>query len=154
MTKRKLAEVDSMTPEQLAQALRNIPILETWITAIKAHAFETLRNGGKIPGYKLGFGIKHRIWKAGAHADMMKAMAKMGIKTEDMYTQPELLTPPKVEKILKEKGLWPKKPRHGDRPPTPLDLYIDYSMPEPRVMPTTEHDETLDRNSEARKEFT
>lgn len=148
-----LTDAESMTPEQLATALKNAHVLETWITAVKAHAFEVLKNGGTIPGWKLGYGAKRRVWKEGVQDSVFAALKVLGVHRQEVFTEPEFLSPPKIEKLLKEKGKWPKKPRKGERPPTPLDPFIAYSMPEPRVMPVEAHDESFEKLQEAEQEF-
>lgn len=143
-----------MTPEQLAQTLQNIKTIETWITAVKAHAFEFLKNGGKIPGYHLGYGVKKRIWKAGEEEKAIAALVALGVPRGELYTKPELLSLPKTEKLLKELGFWPKKRRNEQPPPTPLDPFTDYDMPEPRVLPWTgERDDHEGRVNDAVNDF-
>jgi hypothetical protein len=148
-----LKKPNDMSADELAMALRNAGVLEAWITAVKSHAFDVLKAGGTIPGFKLGYGAKRRVWKFGTIESAIEAMKALGLTKDDIFTQPEILTLPKMEKVLKEKHLWPSKKRGGPRPVTPLDQFTDYSIPEPRVMPIDPHDEENERVSEAEKDF-
>lgn len=149
-----LKSPEEMTPEQLSIALENVAILEVWIKSVREHAFEVLKEGGQIPGWKLGYGSKKRIWRLGTELAALQHIHKAtGVAIEDLYTKPEFLTPPAVEKLLKLKDLWPKKKRGQERPPTPIDPFVDYSMPEPRVMRMSAHDDHDDKNRDAASEF-
>jgi hypothetical protein len=149
-----LQSPDDMTPEQLARALANVHILETWIHAVKGHAFELLKAGTLIPGWKLGYGARKRIWKDGVQAAALAAFKALDIPEEELFTKPEFITPPQVEKVLKAHGKWPRKRRGDPTPPaTPLDGFIERSMPEPRVMPMGDEDEALDKLKDAQNEF-
>lgn len=148
-----LAHPDDMTPEQIATALKNTYILETWIKAVRAHAFELLKNGGKIPGFKLGYGVRRRIWKEGQEGHVAAALRKEGFVDDDIFTKPELLSPAKVEELLKDRGKWPAKPRGGERPPTLIDPYVDRSMPEPAIKPEDEGEGPAAKAKAAAEEF-
>lgn len=153
IVKEQLSNPDNMTPEQLSAALKNLPLLEGWMKAVKNQAFDTLKTGKPLPGWKLGYGAKHRVWKDNIQAKVLAAFAKIGIKREELFTVPEFLTPPQVEKLLKEKSLWPAKPRNADRPPTPLDPFFQFSMPEPKVVPAEHVEDRVTRAKEAAHEF-
>lgn len=149
-----LRSPDDMTPEQLAQALKNAAVLEHWIAAVKGHAFDVLKAGGKIPGYKLGFGAKRRVWKFAVLEKAIKTLEKMGITHDELFPPPEIISLPKAEKVLKAHGLWPTKKRGDPRPKTPLDPFTDYTMPEPRLMPIDGHEDEPDqKRSDAEQEF-
>jgi len=149
-----LKKPEDMTPEQLAMALRNAHVLETWILAVKSHAFDVLKNGGTIPGFKLGYGPKKRVWKFAMIEQAVKTLEAMGVKHEELFPPPELISLPKAEKVLKDHGLWPAKKRGQQRPPTPLDPFTDYSIPEPRVLPVDAHEDEIDnKRTDAEREF-
>lgn len=142
-----------MTPEQVALALKNAHILETWIASVRSHAFDLLKSGTEVPGYKLGFGVRKRIWKPGQHEAAINALLKIGIPREDLFTKPEMLSPPKTEKLLRELGHWPRMHRGAAKPVTPIDPFIELSMPEPRVVPIDQHEEVVNKRVEAEREF-
>lgn len=143
----------TMTPEEVAAALESIPILEHWIKSVKAYAFELARAGETVPGWKMGYGVRKRIWKPGQEEAVVRALVALGVDKADLYTKPELISPPKVETHLKFLKKWPAKPRGGDRPATPIDPYVEKSMPEPSLVRANEDDEPDIRRVEASEEF-
>lgn len=149
-----LRDPEEMSPEQIAMALKNAATMETWINAVKEHAYNVLKAGGKIPGYKLGIGSKKRVWKFAMLEDAIAEMKKLGVPQEQIFPPAEIISLPKMEKVLKDLGKWPVKKRGAPRPVTPLDRFTDYTMPEPRLMPMEEHDEMEDVRSDAVKDFT
>jgi hypothetical protein len=148
-----LTSPDDMTPEQLAIALKNTYSLEVWINAVRAHAFDVLRNGGKVPGFKLGYGVRKRIWREGVEGHVINELEKLGFKHKDFFHPEELLSPAQVEALMKTRDLWPKKPRGGDRPPSVVDQFIERSMPEPSIRPEDEGEGADVKARDAEKEF-
>jgi hypothetical protein len=133
--KRSLPAAKDMTPEQVSLALKNAAAIEAWIRAVRAHAHEILRSGGKIPGFMLGYGVRQRIWRPKSERALLAKLARKGITKDQVYTKPELLSPAQLEKLLKEQGLWPAKPRNGERPPSIMDEFVEQSMPEKKIVP-------------------
>lgn len=149
-----LKSPDDMSPEQLAQALKNIKILETWIEAVKAHAFNVLVAGGEIPGYKIGDGPKKRLWKFGTIEAAIDTLKSMGLSQDDLFPPSEIISLPKAEKLLKEKGLWPIKRRGQPPVPSVLKPFTDYSIPSKCLMPVEAHgDEGENKVMDAEREF-
>jgi hypothetical protein len=148
-----LVNPDDMTPEQLAIALKNTYALEVWINAVRAHAFDVLRNGGKVPGFKLGYGVRRRIWREGKEGQVAVTLAKLGFEHSEIFHPESLLSPAQVEALMKTRGLWPKKPRNGDRPPSAVDEFIERSMPEPSIRPEDEGEGAEVKARDAEKEF-
>lgn len=143
-----------MSPEQLSIALANIKVIEGWIKAVHTHAYNLLRDGGKIPGYRLGYGLRRRVWKPGVQGAVLELLRKEGVKEDELMTIPELISPAQTEKILKLHGLFPKRPRgQKEKPSTMIDPFIELSMPEQKVIPATGGDEIEHKQSEAYEEF-
>lgn len=150
----KLPQPNDMTPEQLAIALKNIGTIEKWIEAVKQHAYDVLDRGDKVPGYRLGYGVRRRIWKPDQQQSLLDMLAKLKINKDEIYTQPELLSPAKMEKVLKEHGHWPKKKRNEEKPASPLNPYIELSSGELKVLPITGREDDMDgKLSDAANEF-
>lgn len=147
------AESLDMSPQDLADALESIPILEHWIRSVKSHAFDMAKAGTKIPGWKVGWGVRKRIWQASQEKQIVEALAEIGVTKAEIYSQPELLSPPKIEALLKLRKLYPAKPRNGDRPPSAIDPFITKSMPEPALVRENEDDEPDIKRVEASEEF-
>lgn len=144
----KLVDPEDMTPEQISTALKNAEVIEIWIRAVRAHAFAELSEGRKIPGYGLGYGVRHRIWKTGISSEVISDLHALGIPREDIYHPEELKTPAQIEKVLKEHKKWPRKPPHGERPPTPIDPYVEKSMPEKKLMKMDDDRVVMDAEEE------
>lgn len=150
-----LRNPEDMDAEQLALTLRNIKILETWIKSVRKHAHQLLTEGGKIPGFKLGYGMRRRIWKEGVEQQVIKLLLKEGIKVDEIVSPPELITPAQVEKVLKMHGLFPRKQRgQAVKPATIIDPYLEKSTPELKVVPDTGEDEMDEKFAEAVEDFT
>ena len=150
--KRTLQDPQDMTPEQLSLALHNCKPLEAWIKAVRSHAFAQLENGtGEVPGWGLGYGVRQRIWREGDEKKLEKVLTKAGLKHEDMYEPEHLRSPAQMEKQLKEHGLWPKKPRNGERPPSIMDEFVEKSMPAKKLVELVRGDDG--KYSEAEEEF-
>lgn len=71
--------------------------LEMWIEAVKEHALHAVKQGAKIPGYKLVNKTGRRQWTD------PKAAKKMGMKIfgKQILSEPELLSPNQAEIALK-----------------------------------------------------
>lgn len=106
-----MAELTSVTPKaaelsvnlnDIAASLDKMAIVEEWITSVKQTAHKILEDGGTIPGYKL---VTKRALRTWVDPDKAKeALLNMGIDKEDII-ESSLLSPAKVEKILKVKKL-------------------------------------------------
>lgn len=151
----KLDRPQDMTPEQLARALANVPMLQNWIVAVKDAAFDQLKKKHKLPGWKLGYGAKRRIWKPDPRIiqKITMALVKLGIKRDEMFSKPEFFSPPQMEQLLKDRNLWPAKPRNKDRPATPIDPFFEYSQPEPKIVPANYEEDRVGAAKAASHEF-
>ena len=90
--------IGSLSIEELATFLSNIPLAKMFIEAAEARAYELLDRGKDVPGYKLVEGQGKRVWKDAEEAD--KFLASMKIKVADRKP-PKLVTAPQAEKLLK-----------------------------------------------------
>lgn len=91
----------SLTPERLAFILGHADLMETWLKAVRAHAFHTLNNGGVIPGFKLVEGKGRRKWAD--EVDAMSVLSEQGLPDDDMYAPRKLVSPAQAEKALAAK---------------------------------------------------
>ena len=90
---------EDLTPDQLGQILAVLPTVEDWIKSMRANAFERLRNGTAVPGYKLVRTAPHRKW-----TDEGKAFEAAAKLTDDPLQLVKLKSPAQVEKILGRNG--------------------------------------------------
>lgn len=90
---------ETLTPAELATVLGAADVLEEWLRAVEAHAFNLLERGLEVPGYKLVEKRATRKW-----ADEEKAIDYLTDRLGDdaAYTEPKLISPAQAEKKLKE----------------------------------------------------
>lgn len=85
--------------EDLARALEAANVVETWLRAVRAEAFKRLNAGTEVPGYKLVAKRGRRSWLNEGQAYQRLMGAGLG---EDEVREWKLLTPAKVEKLVKK----------------------------------------------------
>lgn len=98
----------SLTPKQIAQILDTLEVLNQIGESVKARAVELAHQGVDIPGWEASFTSPRRAWADEEQANAK--LAELGLDKRERYSV-ELLSPAQAEKKLKEKKLWPKKPR-------------------------------------------
>lgn len=86
-------EIQDLSGEVLGQTLMAVQKLEIWIKALRAHAFESLKRGEKVPGFKLVPRRATRKW-----LDMAKVEKLAQKEFGEMVYQKKLLTPAQFEK--------------------------------------------------------
>jgi hypothetical protein len=79
---------------RLGKILDAAPKIETWLESVREHAFNTLKNGAKIPGWKLVPKQSRRQW-ASPTISASQARERWG---EKAFSSPELLSPSQLEK--------------------------------------------------------
>lgn len=97
-----LPDAQTLTPEQLSKILDWTPALREWLTAVENACKSRMSAGGEVPGYKMVKGRQgNRRW-----ADEKAAAAELTLKFGNaVLSEPELLSPAKVEKVIKDKEL-------------------------------------------------
>lgn len=98
----------TLKPKQIAEILDTLEVLNQIGDAVKARAIELAHQGVDIPGWEASFSNPRRAWADEEQANT--ELAKLGLDKRERYSV-ELLSPAQAEKKLKEKKLWPKKPR-------------------------------------------
>lgn len=93
----KLPDPKTYGPEQFKKFYEGLPILETWIKAVKDEAMAIFRRGESIPGYKVVEGRTHRKWADGAEEEI-----RQRVDNSDELFVTKLTTPAQAEKILKK----------------------------------------------------
>jgi hypothetical protein len=87
---------DQLDPEQIADLLRTFPLIETWMSAVRKHAYKLVeKERVDIPGFKLVAKQGHRKWR-----DESKAIAVLRHHHVDPYTKPKLISPAEAERRL------------------------------------------------------
>lgn len=115
--------------DQLADYLREIPLIETWIGAVKERALNSLLLGESIPGYKLVEGRSSRDWKDEAAAERF---LKRAVGAAEAFNK-KLISPAQAEKLL------------GKTDKT-LAKYIEKKPGGPTVSPESDKRPAIDTN--------
>lgn len=113
----------------IAKYLDQVPFVEQTIAALKEHAVRVAHSGVKIPGYVPAFTNQRRIWRDEDKA--ADALGKLGLTPKEKYSV-QLLSPAKVEPILRQKGKMPPK-RRGQKRTGPMDAFIAYTEANPSI---------------------
>lgn len=98
----------TLKPKQIAEILDTLEVLNQIGDAVKTRAIELAHQGVTIPGWEASFSNPRRAWADEEQANT--ALDSLGLSKRERYSV-ELLSPAQAEKKLKEKKLWPKKPR-------------------------------------------
>lgn len=69
--------------------------LDTWITALREHAFGVLQRGGKIDGYKL---VEKRATRKWSDPEASAAIVK-SVYGDEGFSSPKIKTPAQIEKL-------------------------------------------------------
>jgi hypothetical protein len=93
----QLKEIDAA---MLGQYLANADVLESWITDLRALAFQLLEKNIPVPGYKIVQKQARRQW-----VDEAKAAAMLADAGVAAYKEPEVISPAVAEKLLKKSKL-------------------------------------------------
>lgn len=92
-----------LTPAELATALTQFDRLDIWMSAVRKHAFDFMRSGGKIPGFKLVEKRGRREW-VNAAKTQAEALKRFGPACLDS----ELKSPAQLEKLVGKKWVNPR----------------------------------------------
>lgn len=92
-------EIDSniISSERLKLILDNKDLVIKFLNSIEERAFEEIKNGNKIPGYKIVAGRSNRKWIEEAE-EILKEKLK-----EKAYKEPALITITEAEKLMNKK---------------------------------------------------
>ena len=92
------AKLLEMPAQQIAAQLRQADMIESYITDLRALAFEMLQNGVAVPGYKMVAKQARRQW-----VDKAKIEAWADVNNiEDAYEPATIKSPAQLEKVLKK----------------------------------------------------
>jgi hypothetical protein len=117
----------------LGHLMSKLPMIETWISAIRAEVEAELFAGRAVPGYKLVQGKQgNRAWKDTIEAAALLKSARL--KVDEMFDQ-KLKSPTQMEKLLKD-----AKPKVWAK----VQPLIGRSEGQPSVAPESDKREALD----------
>jgi hypothetical protein len=85
--------------EQFSNLLREVPVIESWCSAVNAAAQHYLESGGQIPGFKLVAGRKARFWR---DADTAQRRLLFAGFAEDTVAPRSLISVAQAEQLFKQ----------------------------------------------------
>lgn len=88
---------ERMTPEDVGRFLKELPTVEIWTKAIKAHGFHLLNQGIAVPGQKLVRGRGSREWK---DAELAEKFLRRKVGVDKAYVPRKLVSPAQAEKVV------------------------------------------------------
>lgn len=90
-------------PGELAEALSRLPMIKQWIKSVDEFAYSEAQAGRIPPGFKLVEKRGSRKWRDDQKAVL--ALTAAGLKADQIYGKPELLSVPVIEKIYGKKNM-------------------------------------------------
>lgn len=87
---------------QLAEMLEQAPLIEDYLSEVRALAYQMLENGVSVPGFKL---VQKRATRQWINADKAQAaLAALGLDETEL-TETKLVSPAQAEKALKKRKI-------------------------------------------------
>ena len=91
---KKVPNVEELDTNQIAEILEVAPLVETWLSSVRSHAYQLMNSGKTVPGFKLVHKQSNRKW----------IDDKLSEDVLSMYIDPlapaKILTPAQAEKKL------------------------------------------------------
>jgi hypothetical protein len=84
-------------PEQFAETLRELPMVENWLKRMREFAFEKALHN-QLPGFKLVEKRPQRNWRDDETAELM--LPGLGVDVSSMFDLPKLRSPAQIEKLV------------------------------------------------------
>jgi hypothetical protein len=101
-TTQAVVDVKTLTPDQLATALAEVDILESWCRRLREHAHGEALHGRGPTGWKLVAKRAVRKWRDEAEAaEVLQMLTEL--TQLDLYADPKMLSPAQMEKLLPKK---------------------------------------------------
>lgn len=97
-----LPDFMTFTPEQLADTLSKADQILAWVKAVQVHAHTEACAGRAPTGYKLVAKRTNRKWRDLLDAE--RALVSAGVKKADLFEDPKMKGPAKIEKVMKKKA--------------------------------------------------
>lgn len=101
-------DLDAYSPDELAANLEKVDLIEQWCKALRGFAYSEAERGKHIPGYKLVEKRGSRKWSDDEEKTIRTIVKRAKLNPDLFFTEPKLLSPAQVEKVLKEHDLKPK----------------------------------------------
>lgn len=90
-------------PGELSEALAKVPMIKQWIKSIDEFAYGEAQAGRILPGWKIVEKRGTRKWRDDQQA--IVGLKQAGLSEAQIYEKPELLSVPKIEKVVGKKHM-------------------------------------------------
>jgi len=97
------SQLEGIDAAKIGEYLQKADMLEDWVKSLRELAFQMLEAGKPVPGYKLVAKRGVRKWRDPNEA--YAALRAVGLTDHDVWEPEELLSPAKMEKVLKKQKL-------------------------------------------------
>jgi hypothetical protein len=97
------SQLEGIDAAKIGEYLQKADMLEDWVKSLRELAFQMLEAGKPVPGYKLVAKRGTRKWRDPNEA--YAALRAVGLTDHDVWEPEELLSPAKMEKVLKKQKL-------------------------------------------------
>jgi hypothetical protein len=141
---------DTLTPEELAEALALAPAIKAWLGAVEAAALDRAYSHQQpIPGWKVVMsGGKRVVTDCEESRDKLE---EVGVDLTDVLTQPVLAGIGALEKAVR--AVKPKTDGRATRLEDVLGTYVSKTPGRPSLVPESDNRPTVSPTTEAAKEF-
>lgn len=97
--------VSQMTPDEMADVLREAEVIKTWLKAVEERANDMAKAGTPPTGFKLVASRATRKWRDEQEA-MLYLSLTLDLAEDDIYVEPKMKSPAGIEKVIgaKRKG--------------------------------------------------
>lgn len=134
------APIEVLAPWEVAEVLKQEPVITLWLKRVKDQALTTLLDGGEVPGFKAVEGkLGNRRWTD--ETQVAGTLQGAGFSLEDI-TETKLLSPAAMDKAIGKK-----------KAAELLTDYIERSPGAPTIAPETDKRPVYNRLEEAQKDF-
>lgn len=97
--KREFSPAAPYDPQELADTLKLLPVIEGWAESVRQFAYAEAEHGRCPPGFKLVDKRPTRKWKADDHTIEVE-LGKIGLAESDVYAPRKLQSPAQIEKVI------------------------------------------------------
>jgi len=94
------SRVDSLTDDQVAKVLEARPLFKKFLEGVENRAMQTVKSGGKVPGFKMVAGRTNRSWSHTTDTETLEFLTKtLKFKRREVVSD-KVATPAVVEKMI------------------------------------------------------
>lgn len=123
---------DAISGEEMAKILAEAVMIENWVHSVKGHALRMIQSDPRsIPGWQLGW--TRRTKEYDDRQAVIDYAISQGIPRARIMPR-TLVTPAQMAKVFKEYNLAPRTRRGEEPAPNPVEAFVRYSVPKPKLI--------------------